>query len=440
VLSEWNVSNFKSIGRPIKLPLAPLTLFVGANSSGKSSIIQSILLLKQTFSSTIFDKAIALNGPLLKLGTFFDVKHAKARSDAITISFEIDLNKDRQHKSEGSGLVRSLAMSPYGNQFSSIKCDIRFTSSLSSKVELDALQPSVDIVSLKTLPSETLSRPAASFVTIRRRRNKKRSPATLAAFDYDVIRLSANAQTELRETRPLGTIVGAALRHFLPVTVGVQFDEGLQRARAVANLLSGMTSIIRPDRALREEILPLNAVTLLREWYADCQPETTTPSFSASRTRRLWDDDQLTVNQVRDINRSLRLKKRGVSARPKDLDIQLRDNLEAILVKEYTRVLKTEAARIPFVQDAAYFMTLYFDRRVLYLGPLRDEPKALYPLEAMADPTMVGFRGENTAAVLDLNRRSIVEYIPPPVDGGELQPQNPFRTDTLQHAVASWLR
>lgn len=42
------LENFKAFGRPTELELAPITLFFGQNSAGKSSILQALNLLKQT--------------------------------------------------------------------------------------------------------------------------------------------------------------------------------------------------------------------------------------------------------------------------------------------------------------------------------------------------------------------------------------------------------
>ena len=41
-LRAWKVQNFKSI-REAELSFAPLTILVGANSSGKTSLIQSMI-------------------------------------------------------------------------------------------------------------------------------------------------------------------------------------------------------------------------------------------------------------------------------------------------------------------------------------------------------------------------------------------------------------
>lgn len=75
-LHSWRIGAFKSVSKKIEVELAPLTVVVGANSSGKSTLIQSILLLAQNASRTD-EKNTAkarglfeLNGPLVQLGTF----------------------------------------------------------------------------------------------------------------------------------------------------------------------------------------------------------------------------------------------------------------------------------------------------------------------------------------------------------------------------------
>ena len=57
------ISGFKSIYDPQTIELRPLTILAGANSSGKSSIIQPLLLLKQTLEWPSDPGAVLLNGP-----------------------------------------------------------------------------------------------------------------------------------------------------------------------------------------------------------------------------------------------------------------------------------------------------------------------------------------------------------------------------------------
>ena len=65
MLKRWSIENLKSFRGRTNIDLAPINVFAGANSSGKSTIIQSILLLKQTLQYAQPNRAIALNGPLL---------------------------------------------------------------------------------------------------------------------------------------------------------------------------------------------------------------------------------------------------------------------------------------------------------------------------------------------------------------------------------------
>ena len=45
MITKWKVFNFKSIRKETELDLGLLTIFAGANSSGKSTFIQSVLLI-----------------------------------------------------------------------------------------------------------------------------------------------------------------------------------------------------------------------------------------------------------------------------------------------------------------------------------------------------------------------------------------------------------
>lgn len=57
------VAGYKSIGNEQEIELRPLTILAGANSSGKSSMMQPILLLKQTLEASYDPGALLLNGP-----------------------------------------------------------------------------------------------------------------------------------------------------------------------------------------------------------------------------------------------------------------------------------------------------------------------------------------------------------------------------------------
>src|SRR5579864_444604 len=57
------VEGFKSISKRQSIDIAPLTILAGANSSGKSSIMQPLLLLKQTLEQTFDPGPLWIGGP-----------------------------------------------------------------------------------------------------------------------------------------------------------------------------------------------------------------------------------------------------------------------------------------------------------------------------------------------------------------------------------------
>ena len=63
VINRITVAGFKSIVQEQSIEIRPLTILAGANSSGKSSIMQPILLLKQTLEAPYDPGALLLNGP-----------------------------------------------------------------------------------------------------------------------------------------------------------------------------------------------------------------------------------------------------------------------------------------------------------------------------------------------------------------------------------------
>jgi hypothetical protein len=62
-LKSIGVAGFKSIRDKQTIAIAPLTILAGANSSGKSSVMQPLLLMKQTLEAPFDPGALAIAGP-----------------------------------------------------------------------------------------------------------------------------------------------------------------------------------------------------------------------------------------------------------------------------------------------------------------------------------------------------------------------------------------
>lgn len=93
MLSSLTLKNFKPFENQC-FSLKPLTLLAGLNSTGKSSVLQSLLLLRQScLQDDLLDSVgLVLNGDLVSIGTGQDALFKRAKEDVITL--EIGINND----------------------------------------------------------------------------------------------------------------------------------------------------------------------------------------------------------------------------------------------------------------------------------------------------------------------------------------------------------
>ncbi|MBF0488725.1 MAG: AAA family ATPase [Nitrospirae bacterium] len=92
MITSLNIKNFKA-HENTELYLSNLNILAGLNGIGKSSIIQSILLLRQSHLKNLLLKGLDLNGDLCSIGTAKDAIFISASTDEIV--FEI-----KQHNKE----------------------------------------------------------------------------------------------------------------------------------------------------------------------------------------------------------------------------------------------------------------------------------------------------------------------------------------------------
>ena len=93
MLFHYELTNFKAFGKTQIIPIRPITLIYGPNSSGKSSILQSWLLLKQTLEDSAGVNTILLpQGKLTNLGNYreFIHSHDVSSSFSIKVMFELE--------------------------------------------------------------------------------------------------------------------------------------------------------------------------------------------------------------------------------------------------------------------------------------------------------------------------------------------------------------
>lgn len=104
-ITRLTVRGFKSIHQEQSIEIRPLTILAGANSSGKSSIMQPLLLLKQTLEATYDPGALLLNGPNVRF-TLVDQLLSRLVGGKMVESFSVGVEV-RDHTSVTSTFKKS---------------------------------------------------------------------------------------------------------------------------------------------------------------------------------------------------------------------------------------------------------------------------------------------------------------------------------------------
>jgi predicted ATPase len=452
MITNWTVSNFKSIVKETPLDLGPLTVFAGPNSSGKSTVLQSLLLVSQTLSHKVSSRSVVLNGALTRLGQFDDLRSYGSEFDQITLGWECHPTEDAQ-----SAMIENMrfpgAVIGYGRSLDSLKevsCRLSFDAdSGSPQRDVFQLQPQLFLFTMSVLVLTedntdrryelTVSRSASGSDKIARLEvEEPNSDVTRASLEYDIV-LDEGSLAELRDELVTAEAVGCVLRHFLPDRLSIRVNLVEEMAQWIQMVL--MDDAPRARRAPfmgRELVISDALITQLQERLGDkygalFEKESTLFEAEGGIPVREWGD------RIRKLPMEKRREARRVFAEWTDLHATIAKTLRSAWKQG-----ESEYRLLPYrppadLMKASGYLSVFFSNSVKYLGPLRDEPKPLYPLAAHADPTDVGLRGEMTAAVLNLHRERKIRYIPSSAFG-----KTPFEPTavarSLEAAVTDWLK
>ena len=85
MIHSISIKNYK-IHKHLHLDVGNLTVLTGVNSSGKSSVIQSLLLLRQSYMQNALKEGVVLNGELMSVGLGSDALCSIAEEDNIAVT------------------------------------------------------------------------------------------------------------------------------------------------------------------------------------------------------------------------------------------------------------------------------------------------------------------------------------------------------------------
>ncbi|GIW56401.1 MAG: hypothetical protein KatS3mg082_2805 [Nitrospiraceae bacterium] len=264
---------------------------------------------------------------------------------------------------------------------------------------------------------------------------------------YDV-EMDPDSLEEIREGFPSANPVGCVLRHFLPQRLALGVDMVVEDAHAILNVLGGEVPRRYPRRLYLERQIALpnrvveRILELAREIGVDQDARVALSHFIEDQ-QSLFGEQPILLEHVNDALRKLNFRNR-MEIRKKLAEDDAFERLVVESIRALRKGREEEPAVVPFrlpspISEAVSYIDQFFSTSVRYLGPLRDEPKSLYPLSPTADPADVGLKGEHTAAVLELHKNRMVRYIPTSAFAESEIRVKPV-TRSLQTAIIDWLR
>lgn len=421
MINKWILDNFKSINEEKNLAFRQLTIFTGANSSGKSTILQSILLVTQTLQDSIPSRSIVLNGWFKKFGSYDDVVHRRDYGKDIKIGFEL------------SGDYNGIARHPFGpwdEELESVDCSFTVAS---NNVKEDLLPY------LKELKLETTdARDKKTTLKLTKIKEPSKEVQKILAnladapradeLEYKVEADFENLRRFYDRTRQQKKFIGAGMSHFLPDYLLYYYNQS-------DRLKEDLFDFIMVGRRYYTDLFDSIDKVLDNELSAKGMEISVEVNKNVKRKTKTYTHVYERICDHFSFDLLLKLFEAGkVDDKQK---ITYLNELQEILSK---LPVKYSIDRIPmYYQPGVEYVKSFFSDHIKYLGPLREEPRALYPLESSGSASDLGLKGENTAAVLQNNKDNIISYIDPMSIENGLDGELPVSEGTLAEAIHKWL-
>lgn len=458
MLTGIGLRNFKILADLPTLDLAKVTILSGPNSSGKSSLIQALLLLKQTLESPASEDPIILNGSLVALGEFDDILSFSAQRDegmgmSVALQFPPErdpnflssLRTDRRQISVRPVRPRLRAIGGYSAELA-LRLDRAQRTGVSNKSGSEiALRSTRLTLSADDNPSLQAVISATSNPSVADRLNSQFAapPNKAAGAARRLYPVSLSGWVSSRSE----TTQACSLDHFLPYQVWApDYNLVIERLLFAAlrpeelevSQIPGVNPLLNLlPRALRtmrqgqnEEVKPAAAERLgeyIDRLFGDNRALTTAiHEYLRSHDADRWSAQFEQAKQKPQLSSGQLLF--SLSARGSSVPAPMLEWDPDVPVLDLSTVANDFAG--------------FFTNGLQYLGPLREEPRAFYRRLGSTDPMYVGQRGENTAFVLKYQGWRPVRFVAPPISDGDWNPADPksVTTTTLEHAVKAWMQ
>jgi predicted ATPase len=433
MLAEWRIRNFKSFGDTASVfGFSKLNMVCGANSSGKSSLIQSILLAAQTLDSDDEKTSLLLNGKYVRLGFPSDVVHGRRNGAQVEIGFEVFVQNDDNSSIGGDHLDESLhciASFRLPEDIRSADYGFRLAS-----VSLRSGQFGVSVRPDRSSGRLSVAVPADGQYLMS---DELRRKSETGVFDFAI-----DDTTSLSNALRLASSEfpsHAQVRNFLPIKLmrEVEIDtrqliEKLKRIPSIINLTE-VIGVLGIAQHVRLNIEP--GKTIAAEIVHVIDENKTLPE-NPERVQLLRD---VLIHE----NSSLGKWMEGVLRSDAGVRKFMRDALTKSLpalereLKRKPQNIRGSTMQVPYPQIdyGVQQCRTFFSEQIRYLGPLRDDPRMIYALPDALGSMDVGKKGEFTAYVID----KFGDYIVECPSSFEQSVQSASVPMSLKSALTIWL-
>jgi predicted ATPase len=451
MLKSWLIQNYKPILDSGELNLAPVTVLAGRNSSGKSSLIQSILMIAQTLSSRILDRALLPNGPIVQLGTFEDILSEQTSLRTVVVSFELEMEKEEIKIPAKSKvrLVNERLVAGLSSNIQSVKVTSQFRSVSTNGTSVSAIEASkvnVESISMEVIGSYAQSSLFSGSETLLEFSIdiKSLTPTELDEFLKDVapeyLRLVPYATTELNY---LGTFKLksklanthapdpslVSFSHFLPARLIGKYVIEERRKLDIRKMIGmALLNTTGSDFVILEDLSDLLVSHGLRkEILSLCKNEGIQEAFSGRTHLDL-------IHWYQSLKPDE--KKRNVSNKLGEIIAQnIQEESPQTAISDSKGIAALEAVTnnvyVENLEGAVEQVVQFFTSKIRYLGPLRADPQSSQRFAPSSELDDVGAKGEYAAAVYDANQNASIQWY------------NPFdrknEQSTLKGALDTWV-
>ena len=440
MIRNWMIHNFKSIHKHDALDLGQLTIVSGVNSSGKSTLIQSMLMIAQSLGSARAEDTLVLNGRLIQLGRWEDVCHHGHQDEPIVVAFEWQPTDNGESRYRAIRLAAEIRQGkpPTASRAAAQSRPVvqKMTLSFDEGVANRPGETRRQMLHIEAAPEIKVS-PGTDLPSSLRRQIDE------GHFNYAITRQDPPANSG---PDPF-TLERVGLAGLLPQRLLVMRNKAVQQLAEDVDWLIGVLDRAAEGNATRprpgtDRLLSPDVFNLIESLPTPEPRRTPVVNLTQADPRRL---DRVILNL------------RGRLTRMAFVDALTREKYSAVYLRDYAKRLVGGLASFQRQRHAADQPQSYEERllvaehravvdeigrvareRVYYLGPLRDEPRVIYRPPPHSDQWSVGLKGEYTAAVLDSYANYVIPFPLPPDNGFE--GDFTVRHGSLSEAVVIWLR